>query len=282
MSTFRTLLALYPLCSLLHSQPTIESIATGFRFTEGPALNAEGELYFTDIPDRKIYQWNETEGIRVFREASGKANGLMFDPSGQLHACEGESRVLSYYDTDGHRHVLADSYNNHPFNSPNDLWIDPKGGIYFTDPRYGRRDNLEQDGEHVYYLKPDRSEVIRVIDDMIRPNGLIGTSDGKYLYVADHGGKQTFRYTIRDDGHLEQKQLFAAQASDGMSIDSKNRIYLTDAKIDIYEADGSLWQSVELPERPANVLVASEDPLSLYVTARSSVYRISLPDTNDN
>ena len=93
---------------------------------------------------------------------------------------------------DGKVTALVDKYDDKPLNSLNDLWIDSKGGIYFTDPRYGNRDNLPQDGEHVYYLVPDRQKVMRVIDDMVRPNGLIGTPDGKKLYVTDHGGGKTF------------------------------------------------------------------------------------------
>ena len=172
--------------------------------------------------------------------------------------------------------VLADKYDGKRFNSLNDLWIDLKGGIYFTDPRYGNRDNMEQDGEHVYYLSPDRKNVIRVIDDMVRPNGIIGTRNGKVLYVTDHGGKKTFVYTINADGTLSNKKLFASEGSDGMTIDNEGNVYLTTSAVTVYNKKGEKIETIEVPERPANVCFGGKDRHTLFITAQKSLYALQM------
>ena len=180
----------------------VEKLAGGFKFTEGPAADAQGNIFFSDIPNNRIHKWSSDGKLSTFRENSGGANGLYFDKKGNLLACEGTGRRLVSIDPTGNVTVLADKYQGKQFNSLNDLWIDRTGGVYFTDPRYGGRDDMEQDGEHVYYLSPDRKKLIRVIADLVKPNGVIGTADGKKLYVADHGGKKTFVYDINKDGTL--------------------------------------------------------------------------------
>ncbi|MHC4594964.1 MAG: SMP-30/gluconolactonase/LRE family protein [Planctomycetota bacterium] len=197
----------------------VEKLVGGFKFTEGPAADAKGNIFFSDIPNNRIHKWSPDGTLSVFRENSGGSNGLYFDKKGNLLACEGRGRRLVSIDPRGKVTILAERFQNKRFNSLNDLWIDPKGGVYFTDPRYGRRDGMEQDGEHVYYLSPDRKDIIRVIDDMVRPNGIIGTPDGKLLYATDRGGKKTFVYTINKDATLSNKKLFAPEGSDGMTDD---------------------------------------------------------------
>ena len=209
---------------VLATGASVEKLAGDFTFTEGPAADGGGNIYFSDIPNNRIHKWSLNGTLSTFRENSGGSNGLYFDKKGNLVACEGGGRRLVSIDPQGKVTVLADKYQNKRFNSLNDLWIDPKGGIYFTDPRYGNRDNMEQDGEHVYYLSSDRKRLIRVINDMVRPNGVIGTPDGKLLYVADHGGKKTFAYKINNNGTLSNKKLFAPEGSDGMTIDSEGNI----------------------------------------------------------
>ena len=149
--------------------------------------------------------------------------------------------------------VLADNYQGKQFNSLNDLWIDPKGGVCFSDPRYGDRGGMEQDGEHVYYLSPDRKTLTRVISDMVRPNGVIGTPDGKTLYVADNGDNKTFVYKVNEDGTLAGKKLFAPEGSDGMTIDNEGNVYLTTKVVAVYNKDGQKIESISVPEQPANV-----------------------------
>ena len=254
----------------------VEKLAGGFSFTEGPAADALGNIYFSDIPNNRIHKWLLEGKLSTFRENSGGANGLYFDEEGHLLACEGGGRRLVSIDRNGKASVLADEYQGKRFNSLNDLWIDPKGGIYFTDPRYGGRDGMEQDGEHVYYLSADRKKLIRVIDDMVRPNGVIGTPDGKTLYVTDHGGRKTFAYTIEQDGTLSGKKLIAPEGSDGMTIDNEGNIYLTRRVVAVYNKKGEKIEEIKVPEGPANVTFGGSDNQTLFITARTSLYSLKM------
>jgi len=260
---------------VLATGASVEKLVGGFTFTEGPAVDAGGTIYFSDIPNNRIHKWSLDAKLSTFRENSGGANGLFFDKSGNLLACEGGGRRLVSISPRGQVTVLADRYQNKRFNSLNDLWIVPKGGVYFSDPRYGRgRDDMEQDGEHVYYLSPDRKNLVRVIDDMVRPNGIIGAPDGKKLYVTDHGGGKTFSYAINEDGTLSNKKLFAPEGSDGMTIDNEGNIYLTTSAVSVYNKQGQKVQTIEIPERPSNVAFGGKDRKTLFITARKSLYSV--------
>jgi len=188
----------------------VKKLAGGFSFTEGPAADAKGNIYFTDIPNNRIHKWSVDGKPSTFRENSGGANGLFFDRDGNLLVCEGGNRRLTRIDMKGNVTVLADNYKGKKLNSTNDLWRDPKGGIYFTDPYYGgNRDDMELPGEYVFYLPPaspdasrggpDSNELVLVIGDLVRPNGVIGTKDGKLLYVADHGDNKRRRHIDRQE-----------------------------------------------------------------------------------
>lgn len=271
-----TVIAITTSCTTLPEYPPeVVNLTTGFKFTEGPALAPNGDIYFTDIRNSRIHIWSADGKLSTFRENSGEANGLMFDSADNLLVCEGGNRRVTSINPDGKVTLLADSYGGKKLNSPNDLWLDPKGGIYFTDPRYGKQDNLEQDGMHVYYIYSDRKKVVRIIDDMVRPNGIIGTPDGKTLYVTDHGGKKTFAYDIKDDGTLSGRRLVALEGSDGMALDRHGNLYLTTATVTVYSPDGKFLKKIEVPERPANVCFG-RDGKTLFITARTSLYAIRL------
>jgi gluconolactonase len=255
----------------------VKKLAGDFRFTEGPAADARGDIYFTDIPNNRILKWSVEEGkLSTFLENSGGANGLYFDKDGNLLACQGGARRLVSISAKGEITVLAERYDGKKFNSPNDLWIDPKGGVYFTDPRYGNREGMEQDGEHVYYLAPDYRNVTRVIDDMVRPNGVIGTPDGRRLFVADHGAGRTYSYRINQDGTLSDKQLFAPQGSDGLALDTRGNLYLTTKVVAVYNSQGERIQEIQIPEGPANLTFGGPDNQTLFVTARTSLYAVQM------
>lgn len=258
----------------ISSQSTVLKLADGFKFTEGPASDKEGNIYFTDIPNSRIHKWSVDGKLSTFLENSGQANGLFFDKYGNLIACAGGTGKVVSIDPQGSISVLADRYDGKSFNSPNDLWIDPNGGIYFTDPRYGSRENLPQNGEHVYFLSADRKKLVRVIDDMVRPNGVIGTPDGQLLYVADHGANKTYVYKIQPDGTLSDKKLFVEQGSDGMTLDKQGNVYLTAQAVTIYDPAGTLIQTIEVPETPSNVCFGGKDKKTLFITARTSLYSI--------
>ena len=255
----------------------VEKLAGDFKFTEGPASDAKGNIYFSDIPNNRIHKWSLDGKLSTFRENSGGANGLFVDKKGNVLACEGGGRRLVSIDPKGNVTILADKYQGKRFNSLNDLWIDPKGGIYFTDPRYGPRDDMEQDGEHVYYLSPDRKNIIRVVNDMVRPNGLVGTPDGKLLYIADHGGNKTYVYNINKDGTLSNKKLFAPEGSDGMTIDNEGNIYLTGKGVTVFNAEGKQIEHIDVPrDWTANVTFGGKDRQTLFITAQDSFYALRM------
>jgi gluconolactonase len=254
----------------------VQKLAGGFSFAEGPAEDVDGNIYFTDIPNNRIHKWTTGGGLSTFREESGGANGLFFDNRGHLLACAGGDRRLVSFSMNGEVAVLAEEYQGKKLNSPNDLWPDPKGGIYFTDPRYGNRDGLEQDGECVYYLTPGGDQLMRVISDMVRPNGVIGTPDGRHLYVTDHGDSKTFVYSIQSDGTLSGKNLIAPEGSDGMTLDSEGNLYLTNTGVSVYGKDGNHLGMISVPERPTNVCFGGKDRTVLFITTPASIYSLQM------
>jgi gluconolactonase len=262
--------------SLVAAGAKVKKLAGDFKFTEGPAGDAEGDVYFSDIPNNRILKWSLDGKLSTFLEKSGGANGLYFDKDGNLLACQGEARQLVSISPKGEITVLADRCNSKKFNSPNDLWIDPKGGVYFSDPRYGNRDGMEQTGENVYYLAPDHKTVVRVISDMVRPNGLIGTPDGRKLYVTDNGAGKTYVYTIKKNGMLANKQLFVSAGADGMSIDRLGNVYLATKTVAVYDPKGRKIADIEVPEPPSNLTFGGKDNSTLFITARTSLYAVEM------
>jgi gluconolactonase len=254
-------------------------ITGSYQFTEGPATDKNGSVYFSDVNAGEIYQWSADGSVAVFKEGLNKPNGLMFDTSGNLIACEGGNGRLISIDPRGQITVLVDQYNGIRFNEPNDLWIDPEGGIYFTDPAYNSA--VVQDGEHVYYLSPARTIIDRVVNDMVRPNGIIGTADGKKLYVTDHGAGKTYLYDINPNGSLSNKQLFVSVGSDGMTLDAAGNLYLTTTnQVKIYDATGFHLQDISTQENPTNVSFAGTDGQILFITARTAAYTVQMASSS--
>ncbi len=255
-------------------------LAGGFKFTEGPAADSKGDVYFTDIPNNRIHKWSTVDKkLSTFIEDSGGANGLYFSKEGDIYACLGEKRcVTSFYLEDGtEKELVGDQFDGRPFNKPNDLWIHPNGGIFFTDPNYGRKE-LSQDGEYLFYITPYRDQVFRVASDLKRPNGVIGTPDGKTLFVADPGQGKTFRYTIDEgeEGVLSDKKLFAESGSDGMTLDNKGNLYLTSGTVKILNPEGKEIDNLAFPEKPSNICFGGADGKTLFVTARTSFYSLAM------
>jgi sugar lactone lactonase YvrE len=260
---------------IIAENASLNQIVQGLAFAEGPVADTNGNLYFSDIDNNIIYKWSESDGTTVFQENSNGTNGLYMDQGGTLYTCEGANGRLLSIDSQGNVSVLAEEYNGKAFNEPNDLWIDPKGGIYFSDPVY--KGTLVQDGEHVYYLTPKRDQIIRVVNDMVRPNGIIGSDDGQRLYIADHGAGITYQYDIEQNGSLSNKSVFVSTASDGMTIDENGNVYLTNASsVLVYDTSGNLVETIVVPEETTNVCFGGIERQTLYITAKSSVYSIEM------
>ena len=254
----------------------VQRLADGFLFTEGPARDAQGNVYFSDIPNNRIHVWSLDGKLTTFREDSGGANGLYFDRRGNLVACEGGNRRLTSIAPDGKATVLADRFDGKKLNSPNDLWIDPRGGVYFTDPRYGKQEGVEQDGFHVYYLPPDRKQLVRALDDLVKPNGVVGAADGKLLYVTDAGDGKTYVYRIQPDGSLADRKLIAPVGADGMTLDERGNLYLARNVVHVYSPEGKNIATIEVPEAPSNVCFGGKDRRTLFITARKGLYAVRM------
>jgi len=256
-------------------------ISSEFKFTEGPAADADGNVYFTDQPNNRILTWTPEEGVSVFMENAGRSNGLYFDQEGKLLACADEKNQLWSIDKDGNVTVLIKDFEGKKLNGPNDLWIDGKGGIYFTDPFYKRdywtRTEKEIAEEKVYYLSPDRSRLTPVMSDFVRPNGIIGTPDGKTLYVADIGAGKTYSFQIGSDGTLSDRKLFTDMGSDGMTLDNKGNLYLTGKGVTVFDPKGRKIAHIPI-DAPwtANVTFGGRDGKTLFITASTSVFTLDM------
>ena len=267
-------------CSIVAQDAGLEKIETGYAFTEGPAVAKDGSVYFTDQPNDRIYRWDEQEGITLWLEGTERSNGLYFNNDDKLVACTDEQNRIILFESREERKVLLEEFEGKHLNGPNDLWIAPNGDIYLTDAYYHRVYWPEGQGEGqevrgVYRLTPD-GEVTRVIGDYKQPNGIIGTPDGKTLYVADIEDRKIWRYDILPNGTLENKTYFAPHGSDGMTIDNRGNIYLTMGKVWVYSPEGELIREIDLPEHPANICFGGKNRDILFITARSSVYTLKM------
>lgn len=257
-------------------EPIAKKLAGGFKFTEGPAWNTgEAALCFSDIPDAHIKRYADGQ-TTVANAQSGQSNGLMFDKSGALIACEHAGRRVSRRVKPGDPgETIADSYQGKKLNSPNDLWIDAEGGIYFTDPRYGNRDDMEMKEEAVYYVTAD-GKLSRIIDDLVRPNGIALSPDGKTLYVVDNGASLLYRYPVLGPGKIGKGERIAyTPGPDGMSVDKAGRLYVTAIEgVLALEPDGKWIGVITAAEQPANCTFGGKDHKTLYITARNGLYAI--------
>lgn len=268
--------------SIIAPGATVEKLADGFIFTEGPAVDEQGNVYFTDQPTDRILKWSTGGELSVFMEHTGRANGLYFDKDGNLLSCSDLGNEIWSIDRNGEYSVLLTEYDGKKLNGPNDLWERPDGGVYFTDPLYvrdywTRSPEMQQEGEFVYYMSPDRQTVFRVDTEIVKPNGIIGTPDGKLLYVADAKAGKTYVYEIQTDGTLANKKLFTEMGSDGMTIDNNGNIYLTGNGVTVFNPKGEQIEHIPVDARwTANVCFGGEDMKTLFITASEYLFGLRM------
>jgi len=202
-----------------------------------------------------------------------------FDKSGNLIACADEKNQLWEIFPEGNIRVLVSDFEGKLLNGPNDVWVGNNNSLYFTDPYYRRaywkREGMERPGQYVYFVSRDRSEVRVVEDRLVQPNGIVGSPDGKILYIADIGAGKTYEYRITGKGDLAERRLFCSMGSDGMTVDWKGNLYLTGDGVTIFSPEGLKLGHIDVPEKwTANVCFGGEDMKTLYITASKGFYRV--------
>ena len=260
----------------------LEKLSGEFSFTEGPATDAVGNIYFTDQPNDRIMIWTVDGKLETFMKPAGRSNGLCFDGEGQLIACADEKNEMWSIDVKTKQATpLFSIYDGKLLNAPNDVWVHPDGALYFSDPFYKRdwwkRGPSEQSVQGVYRVAKGTTTPVRVIDDLQQPNGIIGSVDGKLLYVADIKASKTYRYDIAADGSLEAKTLFCEMGSDGMTLDDQGNLYLTNQGVTVFDKSGAKIQHIKVPENwTANICFGGADKHLLFITASKGVYGLKM------
>jgi gluconolactonase len=260
---------------------TLIKLPRQFAFAEGPAVDKKGDIYFTDQPNDKIWKYDVNGKLSLFMDKTGRANGLYFDQQQRIIACADEQNELRAITLKKKVTVLLDNFKGQKLNGPNDLWVDKKGGIYFTDPYYQRdywqRKKPDMKGCYVYYLPKGKSKALIVDSLLVQPNGIVGKADGSTLYVADINDNKTYRYQINADGSLTNRQLFVAQGSDGMTIDREGNIYLAGVGVTVYNAQGVKLGNIPVPSKwVGNLCFGGRHRDLLLITASESVYTLQM------
>lgn len=269
----------------LTSSP-VRKLAEGFRFTEGPAWDGKGNLYFSDIPNKTLHRLSENGKVDLIRTGAQASNGIVIGSDGELIFCEVGGRRIVARSKDGKETTLADSCDDKPIGMPNDLWMAPDGGIYFTIPftNKQRAKVVPPDAVNatVCYISPDRKSIRDVGIGLKNANGIVGSSDGKRLYVADPRSQKCWRYSIQADGSLSDQRLAADQASDGLALDELGNLYTTSKLgINVYSPDAKLISTIVVPESPANMKFGGDDGHRLFITARTGIYSVQMKVNGD-
>ncbi len=265
-----------------------ERLAGGFMFTEGPQWDSRLQrLLFSDIPGNAIYQWSEAAGVRVFRTPSEMANGLALDRSGRLLCCEHATSRVTRIEPDGTVTVIASAYEGMELNSPNDIVVKRDGGIYFTDPTYGRTEYYGVAREPVlafrgaYRVEPEGARITLLADDFAQPNGLCFSTDERQLFVNDTERMHIRVFDVAADGTLRNGRVWAVLsgegegAPDGMKIDSDGNLYCCGpGGIHVFDRSAAALGVIRVPSPVANFTWGEEDRKSLFITATGNLYRI--------
>lgn len=281
------------LADIVDGKPEPRIIAEGFTFTEGPATDAKGDIYFSDLGTTKIHMWKvpagglppagtelATQTVETWLDPSGKTNGLFWGQDGKLYGCQMDPHRRMVVIDPATKEIapLVERFEGKRLNNPNDLFIDASGAIWFSDPAYDRKpEEIEVPSEAVYWISPDRKTVKRVAEGFKRPNGVLVSPDGKLLYISDRVGNETYVYPILGPGELGERKKFCDYGCDGLAFDEHGNVYTTPKKpmIAVFAPDGTLVGEIPLPGNATNVTFGGADHKTLFITARDKV--LALP-----
>ncbi|MCW5750593.1 MAG: SMP-30/gluconolactonase/LRE family protein [Alphaproteobacteria bacterium] len=274
--------------AVVGEEVAFEQIGTGFLFTEGPLWHPrERFLLFSDMPGDHLRRWSADKGVSTFRKPCNMSNGLTWDRQGRLLACEHASSQVTRTEADGRISVIASHYKGKELNSPNDIVVRSDGGIYFSDPTYGRMEyygrkrECELDFRGVYRAESDGGRLTLLADDFAQPNGLCFSLDETRLFVNDTDRQHIRVFDVRPDGTLANGRVWAetkgdgAGAPDGMKIDGAGNLYCCGpGGIHVFAPDATALGVIKVPEYTANFCWGDDDMRSLFITASTSVYRV--------
>ena len=269
----------FAICGQDFSHISIEKVDAGFRFTEGAVWSREGFLLFSDVPNNHIRKLVPGERSTVFRDDSHGANGNTYDAQGRLYSCESKTRRVVRMDKNGKMEVLAEKWEGKRLNAPNDIVVRKDGNIYFTDPAFGdQADTRELSFYGVYHITP-KGVMSLIAKPAGRPNGIAFSPNGRILYVDNSDDRNVRAYDVDRNGDVSNERVVVSNIDgvpDGMKVDEKGNLYITAKGIAVYTPEGKLLQTIELSETPANCAFGDPDLQTLYITARTSLYRIRL------
>lgn len=262
--------------SVFYEDRKPEKVSDQFKFTEGPASDKAGNVYFTDQPNDKIYYWDwKTNTVNQFMDKAGRANGTHFDKDGYLITCSDNKGEIWKISKDKKVEVLLNNFEGKRLNGPNDVWNDSYGGMYFTDPLYERDYwvgfKQEIPNKSLYYRSKEGK--VTKVETFIQPNGIIGSEKFKKLYVSDIDAGKTYVYEILGEGKLSEKKLFCEMGSDGMTMDTYGDVYLTGDGVYVFNKNGEKIRHIPIDEKwTANVTFGGRNNDVLFITASKSVY----------
>ena len=272
----------------------IQFLDDGYRGTEGPIALPDGSIVFTETRRNRLMRVDQDgNGSRWLFNTNG-ANGLAFDSEGRLIAVQtvpGKTAVAVIYPA-GQKKVLSDNYQGKPYGRPNDLVVDKKGGVYFTDPGpnvpAGSSPPADALPPAVYYIPPGGG-AIQVATDITRPNGIQLSPDERTLYVNDSRGEHLIAYDIKPDGTLQNRRNFAkyvgvtrdggriTSGADGLAVDNEGRVYTTsNAGLDVFSPQGQHLGTIPVSRRPQNLAFSGEDKRTLYIVGRGATFRVQM------
>jgi gluconolactonase len=267
-------------CAQDFSHVSVEKVAAGLQFTEGPVWSRENFLLFSDVPANRILKIGPGDRAPgIFRDDSGYANGNTFDVQGRLYSCESRTRRVTRMDKKGKIEVLADKWEGKRFNAPNDIVVRKDGNVYFTDPAFGNQaDTRELDFYGVYHINP-KGQLNLIARPKGRPNGITFSPNGRLLYVANSDDRTVVAYDVDHNGETSHERVLVSGVEgvpDGIRTDEKGNIYIAAKGIAVYNPEGKLVATLSVPETPANCAFGDADFQTLYITARTSLYRARL------